>query len=168
MRQRNLTLTYQQRATASATIFHQIEQLALFREARTIALFSALPDEPDTSNALIRWADTHKIVLPRVEGQTMNFYDYTPGALSRGAFGIAEPTADVPCSAATIDLIICPGVAFTPNGNRLGRGRGYYDRYLAIASLHAHTIGVAYAHQIVDALPIEPHDRPMELVVWDR
>ena len=87
-------------------------------------------------------------------------------AQAAGAFGIDEPTTEaVRCAPAEIDLMVVPGVAFTPCGGRLGRGRGYYDRYLAQADFRARTIGVGYRHQLMDALPMESHDAVLNQVI---
>ena len=88
----------------------------------------------------------------------MRFYDYDPAQMERGAFGIAEPQADAPADPAEIDFILVPGTAFTSGGARMGRGRGYYDKYMSQAGFRAYKAGVCYPHQLVDELPVEPHD----------
>ena len=133
--------------------------------ARTVAVFAALPDEPATDEVLARWASTRRVVLPRVEGDAMRFYACRPDALVFGAFGILEPQGERPCPAGEIDLVVCPGVAFTADGRRLGRGRGYYDRYLGDPAFRGFRVGVCYAHQLVDDLPVEPHDMRMDRVI---
>jgi len=133
-----------------------------------------------------------RIVLPCVEGEGMIFRSVEGGAMREGCFGIGEP-----CGAAVdpseIDLMIVPGVAFDRSGHRLGRGKGYYDRFLAEcdtkrhdseslaiaapvtkkrdAEDHSHArraiykIGVCYPFQLLDSLPREPHDQPMDMVI---
>ena len=168
MKKRNLSLSSEERAAASEGIFGRVEQIPGFSAARCAAFFCALPDEPGTAAALARWCASKRIVVPRVEGDAMRFYDYAPDALCRGAFGIAEPTAAVrPCEPADIDLIIVPGVAFTAAGARMGRGRGYYDKYLSQPGFRAVKVGVCYGHQLVAELPVEPHDVFMDYVVTD-
>ena len=95
----------------------------------------------------------------------MRFYACRPDALVFGAFGILEPQGERPCPAGEIDLVVCPGVAFTADGRRLGRGRGYYDRYLGVPAFRGFRVGVCYAHQLVDDLPVEPHDVRMDRVI---
>ena len=165
MRQLNRALDSRQRLRASAAIFSAVERLPEFRAARTIAVFAALPDEPATDEVLARWASTRRVVLPRVEGDAMRFYACRPDALVFGAFGILEPQGERPCPAGEIDLVVCPGVAFTADGRRLGRGRGYYDRYLGDPAFRGFRVGVCYAHQLVDDLPVEPHDVRMDRVI---
>ena len=165
MRQLNRALDSRQRLRASAAIFSAVERLPEFRAARTVAVFAALPDEPATDEVLARRASTRRVVLPRVEGDAMRFYACRPDALVFGAFGILEPQGERPCPAGEIDLVVCPGVAFTADGRRLGRGRGYYDRYLGDPAFRGFRVGVCYAHQLVDDLPVEPHDVRMDRVI---
>lgn len=166
MRCRNRELAPEARAEASGRIFAEVERLPAFAAARVVGLFCSLRDEPDTQEALRRWGEAGKrVVVPCVEGEEMTFYDYVPEELHAGAFGIDEPPRTRPCEPCELDLLLVPGVAFTAAGLRLGRGRGYYDRYLAQPLFRAATVGVCYRHQLVDMLPAEPHDRPVDCVV---
>jgi 5-formyltetrahydrofolate cyclo-ligase len=154
------------KAEKSTLIFNQIIELQPFRDAATVALYAALADEPQTAD-FIRWAAAHKrIVLPRVDGDEMDFYPYSQESMQRGAFGIDEPQSDERISPAEIDLIIVPGRAFTLQGKRLGRGRGYYDRYMAQEEFRATKIGVCYKEQLVEEIPDEPHDILMERIIY--
>ena len=166
MKQKNRALTAEQRSAAADSIFQQVAALPEFQAAKCVAVFCALPDEPPTAEVLQRWSQSKHIVVPRVEGDCMRFFDYDPATQQSGAFGIEEPaeTATL-CSPAEIDLIVVPGVAFTIDGKRLGRGRGYYDKYLSQSEFHATRIGVCYKHQLVDELPTEPYDISMGAVV---
>jgi 5-formyltetrahydrofolate cyclo-ligase len=94
----------------------------------------------------------------------MNFYDISEGVF-KGAFGIMEPIATTPIEPSEIDVMIVPGVAFTRNGARLGRGKGFYDKYLSHKDFHAYTIGVCYPCQVVEDLPSEPHDQVLNQIV---
>ena len=166
MKRLNRALTAGERRAASERIFAQAAASAGFAAARCVGLFCSLPDEPDTTAALAAWSGEKRIVVPRVEGEEMQFYDYSPATMVRGAFGILEPGPEARlCRPDEIDLLFVPGVAFTRGGARLGRGRGYYDRYLSQPGVHALRIGVCYAHQLVDVLPTEPHDATMDSVV---
>jgi 5-formyltetrahydrofolate cyclo-ligase len=94
----------------------------------------------------------------------MRYYDYHPDAMRVGAFGIVEPEGDVEVAAADIDLMIVPARAFTMRGDRLGRGGGFYDKYMSLPAFRAVTYGVAFACQIFDSLPTDDHDIPVERV----
>ena len=158
MKRRNLALAAGERAERSEKICGSVERLGPFAAAQTVALFASLPDEPDTAPLLARWHGRKRVLVPRVEGDVMRFYDYDPAQMERGAFGIAEPQADAPADPAEIDFILVPGTAFTSGGARMGRGRGYYDKYMSQAGFRAYKAGVCYPHQLVDELPVEPHD----------
>lgn len=133
-------------------------------ECRTIALFAALPGEPELL-PLIGPPPSRRWVLPRVDGDELTFHTVADPAadLESGAFGIREPRPGCPVVALTdIDLFLCPGLAFDSQGNRLGRGRGFYDRMLEQARPDALKLGVCFPFQIVaDTFP-EPHDIRMD------
>ena len=169
MRRRNLGMDAAERAEASRRIFGRAGRLEAFGAARTVGVFCSLADEPDTSEALARWSATgRRLAVPRVEGDVMRFYEYDPRTMRPGAFGIAEPGPEARlCEPRELDLVIVPGTAFTAAGARMGRGRGYYDKYLAQPEVHAVKIGVCYAHQLVGELPSEPHDVAMDCVITD-
>lgn len=169
MRQRNMEIAPEKRLAAADRIYGRVERSARFIGAGTVAFFSALPDEPPTGKWLERWSRIKQLVLPRVEGETMQFYDYDPLTMERGAFGILEPGGGASrCAPHQIDLVIVPGTAFSAEGYRCGRGRGYYDRYLSQEGFRASKIGVCYAHQLVESLPCEEHDVRMDEVIADR
>ena len=156
-----------QRQTRSERICARVEALECVREADTVALFASLPDEPQSAALLRRLAAAgRKVVVPRVEGCVMEFYAYRPEAMARGAFGIDEPQQGEPVRPADIDVMILPGVAFTAAGARLGRGKGFYDRYMSREGFRARRIGVCFAEQIVAQLPSEPHDMAVDEVIF--
>lgn len=130
----------------------------------TLAIFAALPGEPDLL-PLVKRHPEHRWVLPRVEGDALTFHPVTDpeNDLYVGAFKIREPHADSPQVPVTeIDAFLCPGLAFDLQGNRLGRGRGFYDRMLEQASPNALKLGVCFPFQLVaDTFP-EPHDIHMD------
>lgn len=164
----NTALSSEQREELSARIFNEAERLPAFARAKVVALFASLKDEPLTAPALERWSRSKRIVLPRVEGDIMRFYDYDPASMNdSGSFGISEPEATALCRPEEIDFIIVPGVAFTAAGMRLGRGKGFYDKYLSQPGFRGVKAGVCYAHQLVGELPVEPHDVFMDYVVTD-
>lgn len=168
MRTKVLALSELERSAASREIFAAVSSLPEFAAARTVAAYISLRDEPSTADFLRFAATERRIVVPRVEGEHMNFFEYRPEAMVRGAFGILEPASDAaPCAASDIDLMIVPGTSFTRDGRRMGRGGGYYDRYLAQCGLHAFTVGVCFGVQLSDDLPSEPHDRRVDMVITE-
>jgi len=111
-----------------------------------------------------------KIVLPRCgKHRTMDFFHIEdPSQLQRGTLGILEPDPNfsTKVSPQDIDAILCPGWGFTLTGARLGKGGGYYDRYLSQTT--AIRIGVGYECQVLTKIPTELHDLSMDLLVTDQ
>lgn len=166
MHNQNLAIDHETRENYANEIFNTIEEAVIFKNAKTIALFASLPDEVPTTAAIERWSNERRIVLPRVgENSIMEFFDYTPSQMCYGSYGINEPQGTTPIRVEHIDLMIVPGVAFTTSGGRLGRGKGYYDRYLSRSGFKAYTIGICYPHQIVESLPLEEHDVILDRVI---
>ena len=130
-------------------------------------LFNALPDEPATLPLLdALCAEGRTILLPRVTSDTdMELRRYTGTKdLKRGAFGIMEPTGALFTDYEKIEVVVVPGMAFDTAGHRLGRGKGYYDRFLAQHPVRR-TIGVAFPFQHVPQVPCDSHDILMDEVV---
>ena len=145
----------------SSRLVRQLGTWPRWQAAQTIAAFSVLPGEPD---ALDPWPGDKRIALPRVVGDELIFHWATDRAeLLPGKFGIPEPCAEASPAGNEFDLILVPGLAFDLRGGRLGRGKGYYDRFLAgVRGLRA---GVCFDDQIVESVPIDPHDLRMDFVV---
>ena len=135
-------------------------------DACVVAMFSPLPDEPQIWPLVDELSKRKAVVLPRVEGDVMNFYHYASGMLSRGAFGIMEPMLGEAIEPSEIDLIVVPGVAFTAEGYRMGRGKGYYDKYMSSDGFRAVKMGVCYPCQLLDGLPTEEHDVRVDKVIY--
>lgn len=167
VRQRIKGLSAQDMVAAAEEIFGQVEQCAAFKESHSIALYAAMVDEVPTAATLDRWRAMGKhVVVPRVEGDVMRFYDYAPENMQTGAFGIAEPIGDKEYPAADIDLIVVPARAFTRSGVRLGRGGGFYDKYMSLPGFRAYKIGVAFGCQIFDELICDSHDIMVDDVIF--
>ena len=167
MKQRVRALTPRARALASGKICRVISGDAAWKSARLVAAFLPLPGEPRIAPLWER-AGAPRICIPRVRGPVLDLVPLPDAeALARadwrldGAEFDALPAIDI----AGVDLILVPGLAFTADGKRLGRGGGYYDRLLASLPKTTHTIGVCFATQLVTALPMESHDRPVDRVV---
>ena len=152
-------------ATASTAIMQQLEQDEHFLSAQTILMYYSLPDEVDTHDFINRWCQEKQIVLPVVVGDDLELRHFTTTEeLKTGCFGIAEPTGDLYTDYDRIDLVIVPGVAFDREGNRLGRGKGYYDRLLPKLP-NAYKIGICYPYQLVKEVPTEVTDIQINKVI---
>lgn len=163
-----MALSERQKSEQSAHVVQAVEAIVRERKPRVLALFSPLNDEVDVRALL--YLTGCKIVLPRIVNDgsdiaQMEFFEYSSSELCRGAYGIMEPQAERAYGAGEIDLMVVPGVAFTVEGERMGRGKGYYDRYLSREGFRAYCVGVCFGCQICDKLPVEPHDRRMNEVI---
>lgn len=169
MRALNLAVDPLDRRLADLAFMRHQELREALKSAAVVAVFSPLPDEPALGDFVHKelLARGYRVVLPRVEGDTMNFYDYRKGkTVVVEPYGIEEPDPDAPlCRAEEIDVMIVPGVAFTRFGDRLGRGKGYYDKYMSLPGFRAKTFGYCYPHQMFLELPTDPHDVRVDGVV---
>ena len=147
----------------SRQILAKLEQHPDFIKAETVMLYSALPDEVQTQAFLEKWHLRKRIILPTVVGDDIIPVEYGEGtSFVVGDFNILEPQNEPYCG--TFDLIVVPGVAFDRKGNRIGRGRGYYDRFLC-QHLDVKRIGICFDFQLVDNVPTEPLDIKMDEVI---
>ena len=165
----------------------------LLSDARVVMAYYSLPDEVNTHQLLDDLvAEGKTVLLPKVlDATTMELRHYTgPHDLAPGPFGILEPTGPhyspssllTPPSSKTIDVALIPGVAFDALGHRLGRGRGYYDRFLrtmgtvpsvssaadyrgTVPSVRPCLLGLCFDFQIVPSVPVDPTDIPVNQVI---
>ena len=163
----NRSITPHERLNFAKLLLSRVECHPLWESSTMVLLFSSLPDEIDTTPLLdLALVQGKHVVLPVVCGDHLELYHYDPERLCQGAFGIIEPDprhATPVTHYEEIDLAIIPGIAFTAHGDRLGRGKGYYDRLLPL--LHCPTIGIGYPHQLVELLPTEDWDIPLTEII---
>ncbi len=148
----------------------RLSRLPAFRRARTVALYLSLPHEPDTRPLIeLCRRSGKKVAVPAVDppGRCLRFVLLPPARVrfSRNAYGIAEPAGTrVFLPPQALDLVVVPGRAFTPRGDRLGSGGGYYDRFLK-EHPRLFTAALAHSAQLTACLPLAPHDRAVRAVV---
>lgn len=155
-----------EKISAADAVFALLEQTAAFMMADHILVYHSLPDELSTRRFIDKWSDRKSFYLPRVNGVDLDILPYDRTRLSLGAFHIEEPQGDDLCDMADIEMIVVPGVAYDRHGNRVGRGKGYYDRLLSRTK--ALKIGVAYDFQIVDDIEADPHDVKVDMIITDK
>lgn len=166
----------EERARLSCEVIDSLQHDPHWLQAYTVLLYYSLPDEVDTHDLIRNAASAGKrVLLPVVVGDDLELRKYQgEGYLEEGAFHILEPTGPAVTDLSVIDLAIIPGVAFTTDGRRLGRGRGYYDRLLARLTSHdpfarvPYLIGICWPFQLVEDIPTEVHDIPMNRVITGR
>ncbi|MDE5900556.1 MAG: 5-formyltetrahydrofolate cyclo-ligase [Muribaculaceae bacterium] len=162
---RKSQLTDEERSKAAKAVFDELERTTAFLEADRILMYHSLPDELSTLEFIEKWNDRKQLFLPRVNGVNLELLPYRHTNLRHGAFNIEEPEGDEIVAAEFMELIVVPGVAFDRQGNRVGRGKGFYDRLLA--GTKAITVGVGYDFQLFDIVPTEPHDTPLDVIITE-
>ncbi len=152
----------------SLPVLLQIEQLPSFQQAGTILLYWSMDDEVYTHDFVRRWYADKCLLLPCVDGDDLRLRQYTgPESMQPGPqFGIPEPVGPEFTDLDRVEMIVVPGVAFDAARNRMGRGRGFYDRLLK-STPNALKVGVAFRFQLFDAIPVEPFDVPMDIVLTE-
>jgi 5-formyltetrahydrofolate cyclo-ligase len=159
----------------SAAVVRALTSLPELERARTVLLYVAQPDEIDVMALFDAAPDGsprvagRRVALPRVVGAQLEIVTYDPARpLVPGAFGVLEPPdGAVMVPAAEVDVAVVPGVAFTSDGERLGRGGGFYDRLLPTLRPDCLVVGVCVEQAVLAALPAQAHDHPVDVVVTD-
>ncbi len=156
-----------QRIALSQEILSRVESLSGFVKAKVVLAYSSLDDEVYTHSFLDRWFEDKTILLPKVAGNNLTLHPYLgKDSVSGGAFGIDEPLAPCFPEKERVDFVLVPGVAFDSEGNRLGRGRGFYDRLLGEELPEtALRVGVCFGFQLLSHVVTEADDVRMHMVV---
>ena len=167
MRQKKGQFTQQQLCELSLPIVNRTKPM--LAGVKTIVAYYSLPDEVDTHGFIDQLiAEGKTVYLPKVisdEGMVLCRYTGAE-SLRKGAFGIMEPVGEEMPAHETIDVVLVPGMAFDGEGNRLGRGKGYYDRFLkTLNNPRPKLIGVCFDFQKTDVVPTEPTDVKVDVVV---
>ena len=138
-----------------------------YRNAQTIYGYLPYNQEVRTTPIVERaLKDGKRVAVPKVYGDKMNFiYITNLNQVAAGYCGIPEPVSDEPIAEDTTALVLMPGVAFDLQGHRIGYGGGYYDKFLAQEPEHP-TVALCYDFQILQELPVEKYDIPVDLVLW--
>jgi 5-formyltetrahydrofolate cyclo-ligase len=155
------------KARKSAAICRSVAHTPEWQTSRVIGFFSPLPNEPDID---LLWAvlGERTVCYPRVQGDNLIFISVPDreALLESERWNLMEPPHSdervMPVEA--LDFLFVPGIAFTAEGHRMGRGKGYYDRFLVQPGFRATANGVCFAEQFVPHLPMEDHDRPVDRV----
>jgi 5-formyltetrahydrofolate cyclo-ligase len=170
VRARVEALSAEARAGQARRLILRTRDFAPWQSARTVLLFAPLGDEADVWPLAAEALTAGKAVaLPAYDEGTGSYVarrirDVVTD-VTVGRFGVREPRATCPAvTFAALDLLLVPGVAFDCVGNRLGRGKGFYDRLLALIP-DAVSCGVGFDEQVVPAVPVEPHDVKLHYVL---
>ena len=164
-------LTPTERAANSKAIRARFGQLEEVCAAQAIMGFMPMPDELDTRPILADLlAQGKRVYLPKSsigDRRIIPLRLTDLDALHEGAYGILEPDLEETCLSSDLDIVLVPARAFDRHGNRLGRGAGFYDRFMSDAGFRALRCGVAFACQVLPQVPHDDHDLPVHILVTE-
>ena len=167
IRDQKRAMTPEEIQRSSEALGEKFLESALYKQAKTIYGYLPYNQEVRTVPMLERaLADGKKVAVPKVYGEEMRFIYLTDlSQVEIGYAGIPEPIADGPVGDDPTALVLMPGLAFDREGHRIGYGGGFYDKFLAAEPNHP-TIALCYAFQMVEELPVEEFDIPVDCVLW--
>lgn len=151
---------------------HHLFEQPEYLKAEVVMAYLPLAREVDTAPLVLRcWQDRKRVLAPKVSWNQRRMIALEIRSLTDdlqlSSFGIREPVSGIPIPVDLIDLLILPGLGFDEYGNRLGRGRGFYDRFLAHPDFAGVTCGLALEEQVCPNLPAGPLDRRIRMLVTD-
>ena len=167
IRTRKRAMTEEEIEQRSRCLCRKFLESAAYRDCRT--LYGYLPYNQEVRTVPIleqAIADGKLVAVPKVYGDDMKFIYLTDlTQVSKGYAGIPEPIADGPVARDETALVLMPGLAFDPQGHRIGYGGGFYDKFLAAEPNHP-TLALCYDFQLLPELETEEHDIPVDTVLW--
>ncbi len=162
--QKRRLMTKDQVEQESDKLLAHLELLPAFQAAKTVMIYYPTHNEVDVLSLIKKHKHEKTFLFPVVHRSSMQACPYEGNAkMHRGKFNIPEPTT-APYQG-NIDLIVVPGVGFDKHGNRLGRGGGYYDIFLANLRRNTILVGVGYDFQVVDKVPTNRRDKKMDYII---
>ncbi len=165
-------LSQAEAAARSTRACENLAALPEFAQAEAIMLYVPIPGELDCLPAVrMAWERGKNVLVPRVSPSRAGVMHAIriegEADLQPGSYGIREPREGKPWEIGSIDLIVVPALAMDRTGHRLGRGGGFYDRFLTQRASRSVACGIGFSLQVVDELPREAHDEPLDLVTTD-
>ena len=167
IREQKRAMTPAQIEAASKRLGEKFFASPLYQAAKTIYGYLPYNQEVRTVPMLERaLQDGKRVAVPKVYGDEMKFiYLEDLSAVAEGYAGIPEPVADEPVAEDQSALVLMPGLAFDPEGHRIGYGGGFYDKFLAAEPNHP-TLALCYEFQMLPKLETEAFDMPVDCVLW--
>lgn len=158
--------------TKSLRAAHRLFEHPAYIKSEVIMVFLSLPTEIDTSPVVLRaWQDRKRVLAPKVSWSQRRMMPVEVRSLTDdlavSQMGIREPVSGIPFPIGMIDLVIVPGLGFDEYGHRLGRGRGFYDRFLAHPEFNGVACAMAFEDQMTPSVPVGPLDRHVDMLVTD-
>jgi len=166
IKQKIKQLSDEEKEKQAEMVFTRLKGLPQFRFAETVMLFWSMDDEIPTHSFIEEISGSKRVFLPVIKGDDIIVKPYISAEDMQPEmrYNIHEPIGDeVPNI--NPDLIIVPGLAFDADCNRLGRGKGYYDRFLNSLDVASSLVGICFNEQIVDQIPVDEHDYKVDTVI---
>lgn len=157
----------------SLTACSFVAQSPEFAAARVLMLYLSTHEEVDTAPLALRaWQEGKTVVVPKVSWDQRRMMPVEITSLTAGMTtvgpGVREPLDGNPVPVEFVDMVIVPGLGFSPTGYRIGRGMGFYDRFLAQSEFIGISCGLAFEQQVVPELPTLAHDMPLSMLVTNQ
>jgi 5-formyltetrahydrofolate cyclo-ligase len=167
------SMSPEERQAKSLAAVSLLVQSPEFAQARMVMLYLSTPQEVDTAPLALKcWQAGKTVCVPKVSWDQRRMLPTEITSLQvdmrETRPGIREPMGGKPCPVQFIDLVIVPGLGFSPRGYRIGRGMGFYDRFLAQDDFLGVSCGLAFESQVVEDIPVLDHDIPLGMLVTDR
>lgn len=172
LRQRLGLLTPEQLHERSVLACERLLETPEYARSETIMIYLSMPQEVDTTTIALRaWGDGKRVLAPKVSWEQRRMLPIEIRSLTddvrSDAMGLREPIDGMPIPVREIELVIVPGLGFDERGNRLGRGRGFYDRFLSHRDFRATAGGLAFEDQVVPDVPCDENDAKIDFLVTD-
>jgi 5-formyltetrahydrofolate cyclo-ligase len=174
LRDRLEAITPADRQARSTLACAWVAAMPEFDQAQIVMLYLSTPEEVDTAPLALRcWRAGKTVVVPKVSWEQRRMLpteitSLTSGVVRTAGTGIAEPVGGKPVPVDMIDLVIVPGLGFSTTGSRIGRGMGFYDRFLGQSDFIGRSCGLGFEEQVLDDLPMLDHDVPLSMLVTER
>ena len=143
-----------------------------FVQASVVMIYLPITGEVDVSPVALRgWQEQKVICAPKLSWDHRHMLPIEIRSLQAGLVstvnGLREPADGEPIALEALDMVLTPALVFDRHGNRLGRGAGFYDRFLATPEFAGVSVGIAFSEQVVDKVPVHDHDVPVNILVTD-
>ncbi len=166
-------MSQESRKIKSSIIAKKFTELSEYNAADAILLYYPFGSEPDITMIIRKTLeDGKKVILPKVTGSVLKLYyvDDIKSQMRMGFYGIMEPDDGI-CRIAEfsdVGLALIPGICFDKSLNRIGYGGGFYDRLIPLLPQNAKKISICFQEQIVDKIPAEKYDKPVDIIITEK
>lgn len=156
----------------SMAVCKRLMDMPEFEKSEIVMIYLPIPEEVDVSPVALRgWQEQKVICAPKISWDRRHMLPIEIHSLESGLVetvkGLREPDDGEPIDMESLDMVLVPALVFDRQGNRLGRGAGFYDRFLANKGFDGISVGIAFGEQIVDEVPVHSHDVPVNILVTD-